>query len=98
MRDLGVLARSAREEQGLTQAEVAQHAGVGRDVVIRFEQGHPRLEAQRVLDILAALQLVLNVGAADGVETDRTSGEVDSGVDDGPLYGDTYTDTYRDTY
>lgn len=94
MRDLGALARSTREERGLTQAEVAQRAGVGRDVVIRFERGHPRLEAQRVLDILAALQLVLNVGTSDEAETDRTSGEVDSGVDDGPLYGDTYTDTY----
>jgi len=66
VRDLGALVRSARRAQGLTQADLAKRLGASRDWVVRLEQGHPRLEAQRVLDALVVLGLTLDV-AESGV-------------------------------
>ncbi len=60
VRDLGALVRAERQAQQLTQAELAQRIGVGRDWVVRLERGHPRLEAQRVLDALVVLGLELD--------------------------------------
>ncbi|WP_407937044.1 helix-turn-helix domain-containing protein [Kineosporia babensis] len=62
VRDVGVLARRFRREQGLTQADLAERVGVGREWIVRLESGHPRLEAQKVLDTLFVLGLVLDVG------------------------------------
>lgn len=61
VRDLGALARSERRARAMTQAELAERLGVSRDWVVRLEQGHPRLEAQRVLDALAVLGLTIDV-------------------------------------
>jgi y4mF family transcriptional regulator len=61
MRELGALVRAGRHAQGMTQAELAAKMGVGRDWVVRLEQGYPRLEAQRVLDAVTVLGLVLTV-------------------------------------
>lgn len=61
MRDVGALVRSARRERGLTQAELAALVGVGREWVVRLEGGSPRVEAQKVLDVLSALGLSLDV-------------------------------------
>ncbi|MEO5663740.1 MAG: helix-turn-helix domain-containing protein [Nocardioides sp.] len=66
MRDLGALARSSRRAQGLTQAELAVRLGVGREWVVRLERGHPRLEAQKVLDALIVLGLTLDVSHPQG--------------------------------
>jgi y4mF family transcriptional regulator len=64
VRELGAFVRSQRREQGLTQAELAGLLGVSRDWVVRLEQGHPRLEAQRVLDALVVLGVTLDLGAS----------------------------------
>jgi len=61
VRDLGALARAARRAQGTTQADLAERVGVSREWVVRLEAGHPRLEAQKVLDALVVLGLVLDV-------------------------------------
>ncbi|MDX6264481.1 MAG: hypothetical protein QOH84_6169 [Kribbellaceae bacterium] len=90
VRDLGAAVREARSHQGLTQAELARRAGVSRDWLVRLEQGHPRLEVQLVLDVLAAAGLALATGpqppaAADQTEAtwdelfSRLSGESDNG-------------------
>ncbi|PRC42801.1 hypothetical protein C6A85_000000108625 [Mycobacterium sp. ITM-2017-0098] len=52
MRELGALVRSARTARGMTQADLAAQLRMSRDWVVRLEKGHPRLEAQRVLDAL----------------------------------------------
>lgn len=52
MGDLGALVRSARRSRGMTQADLAAELRTSRDWVVRLEKGHPRLEAQRVLDAL----------------------------------------------
>ena len=59
--DVAIAVRTARIQQGLTQAQLAQRAGVGRDWLIRLEKGNPRLELSKVLDTLAALNLSLSV-------------------------------------
>lgn len=59
VRDVGALVRQARTEQERTQAELASALGVSRDWVVRLEKGHPRLEAQLVLDALAAVGVSL---------------------------------------
>lgn len=63
MRDLGAAARSARTAQRLTQAALAERLGVSREWVVRFERGHTRLEAQKVLDALTVLGLTVDVSA-----------------------------------
>lgn len=60
---LGSFVRAQRQAQGLTQAALADRLEVSRDWVIRLEQGHPRLEAQRVLDALVALGVTLDLTA-----------------------------------
>ena len=85
--ELGALARDTRLRQGLTQAEVAARAAVGRDVVGRFERGHARLEMRAALDILAALALEL-------VVEERSGPTGTGGSTDGDLYDDAYEDTY----
>ncbi|WP_328333826.1 helix-turn-helix domain-containing protein [Kribbella sp. NBC_00382] len=90
VRDLGAAVREARSHQGLTQAELARRAGVSRDWLVRLEQGHPRLEVQLVLDVLAAAGLALATGPQPpeaGDQTEATwdqlfshlSGESDNG-------------------
>jgi transcriptional regulator with XRE-family HTH domain len=59
MGDLGALVRSARTARGLTQADLAAQLRTSRDWVIRLEKGHPRLEAQRVLDALRVVGVSL---------------------------------------
>lgn len=49
--------RLARKERGWTQAQLAVHARVSRDLVNRLERGSGRVEVAKVLDILAALGL-----------------------------------------
>jgi transcriptional regulator with XRE-family HTH domain len=59
MRDLGALVRSARIARGMTQADLAAQLRMSRDWVVRLEKGHPRLEAQRVLDALRVVGISL---------------------------------------
>lgn len=67
-RDIAALVRHTRREQGLTQAELAARIGVGRDWVVRLEQGNPRLELSKVLNALAALNLGLTATPKEPVE------------------------------
>ena len=61
--EVGLAVRGARLKQGWTQAQLAEHAGVGRDWLVRLEQGHPRLELAKVLDTFTALGLTLSIEA-----------------------------------
>ena len=60
MGDLGALVRSARTARGMTQADLAARLNASRDWVVRLENGHPRLEAQRVLDALRVVGVNLD--------------------------------------
>lgn len=68
--DVATAVRQARKERGLTQAQLAQLAGVGRDWLVRLEQGNPRLELAKVLDTFMALGLALSVEAAPATDAE----------------------------
>lgn len=74
VQDVAMVVRQARKARGFTQAELARRVGVGRDWVVRLEQGNPRLELSKVLDTFAVLALSLSVSAAvDGDPDDPFS-------------------------
>ena len=60
VRDLGAAVRDARRQAGLSQQAVADRAGVPRQWVSRLETGsNPGAELRKVLDLLAALELMV---------------------------------------
>lgn len=60
VRDLGAAVRDARRQVGLSQQALADRAGVPRQWVSRLETGsNPGAELRKVLDLLAALDLMV---------------------------------------
>ncbi|MET4783596.1 helix-turn-helix domain-containing protein [Glaciihabitans sp. UYNi722] len=64
-KELGGLVRDRRERLGLTQQEVADRAAVTREWLLRFENGKATVPVSRVLDVLAALELVVDVSESN---------------------------------
>lgn len=58
--DMGFVVKDRRRALGLTQAELASAAAVGRTWIIDLEAGHPRAELGLVLRVMAALGLSLD--------------------------------------
>jgi y4mF family transcriptional regulator len=54
---LAQVVHQARKERGLTQAELAERAEVGRRFIVDIESGHPRAEIGKVMRLLRALDL-----------------------------------------
>ncbi|MDY0913431.1 helix-turn-helix domain-containing protein [Rathayibacter festucae] len=67
--DLRQLVVSMRENAGLSQAELAQRAGLSRKWVNEFERGNPNARIGAVLDVLRALGYGLEERALDGRRT-----------------------------
>ncbi|MCY4101659.1 MAG: helix-turn-helix domain-containing protein [bacterium] len=69
-RDLGAAIRRARQDRGLSQAELAARAGVGRPWLSEVERGKRTAEVGRVLLVVSALDLAVALvdapGSADG--------------------------------
>jgi HTH-type transcriptional regulator / antitoxin HipB len=62
VRDLGAAVRAARRTSGLSQAALAERAGVGRQWLSRLETGsNPGAELRKVLDVLAAVGLAVTL-------------------------------------
>jgi HTH-type transcriptional regulator/antitoxin HipB len=59
--DLGNLVREQREEAGLTQRQLAELAGVSRLWLVHVEAGHPGAEFGRVLQLIASLDLAIDL-------------------------------------
>lgn len=78
-RALGAAIRRARTEQGLSQAAVAERAGVSRQWLSELESGKYRAEIGRTLAVLAALGRAIDLVAPAPSET---------GVDLGALVAD----------
>lgn len=53
--DIGRIIKSAREERGMSQQSLAEHAGVGRRFLSELENGKPSLEFDKVLSVARAL-------------------------------------------
>lgn len=72
--DLGLIIRDRRRKLGLSQGELAEMAGVGRQWLVAVEHGKARAEIGMVLRTLTTLGLSLSV---DGEASDRSAGKHD---------------------
>ena len=61
---LGMEIRRLRLAAGLTQAELAERAGVSRRWVGQVERGHLRAEADKVMRVVRALGLAVRLEPA----------------------------------
>lgn len=61
VRDLAAIARVRRKELGWTQADFAAKIGVGREWVIKFEQGKPTVELGIAVRALRELGLLIEL-------------------------------------
>ena len=75
---LGAVARARRLDLDLSQARVAEQAGVSRQWVVAFEAGKPTAEVGNVLRVIRALDLALDVSPA---RSDLTSVDIDRLID-----------------
>lgn len=60
-RDLGVVVRSERQAANLTQADLAERAGVTREWLVKFEKGAPGAQLGKALSVLNALHSKVTV-------------------------------------
>lgn len=58
---LGAAVREQRVHQGLTQAKLAQRAGVSRQWLSALENGKPSVEMGKVLIVLSVLELSVGI-------------------------------------
>ncbi len=58
--DLGGLIHTIRKEQGMTQQQLADLAGVGRRFLLELEAGKNRAQLGRALQVCAALGIDLS--------------------------------------
>jgi y4mF family transcriptional regulator len=68
---LGAAVRTAREQAGLTQAQLARGAKVGLKFLYELESGKETLRADKVLDVLEVLGLQLVVARREGAHEAR---------------------------
>ncbi len=69
-RDIGLILRDRRRSLHLTQAQLAERAGVSRPTVVRIETGRERAELGVVLRLLAAAGLSVNLAPPPPPEID----------------------------
>ena len=77
--DLGALVRQERQDQGLTQADLAERIGTTRQWVSQFESGTLNPRVGLVLAALAALDLDLDVRSSRAQVAKRTPLEAAQG-------------------
>ncbi|AGZ38817.1 helix-turn-helix domain-containing protein [Actinoplanes friuliensis] len=68
--DLGLFVRDERRRQGLSQEELAIRSGTSRRWLSDLEGGKVTVEAGLTLKVIAALDLILEVGPAPTPEID----------------------------
>lgn len=76
VRELAAVVRSLRRERGLTQAELARAAGVGREWLIHLEKGRLGLEVGLVMATLKALGVRLRIEQQSAVQADIDLGRI----------------------
>lgn len=81
-RDLGAIVRARRREMGLSQGDLAVRAGVSRPWISYLEGGKPTIELGRVLRVLEALDLVLQIHTGAEPTDDAPSVDLDALLDD----------------
>ena len=69
--ELGQAVRAARKDQGLTQVELARRCGCSQRFVSEFERGKPGAELGKVLPLVGALGLTIQLSSARTAEQHR---------------------------
>ena len=59
--DVAAIIRAAREDSGLSQADVASKLGVSRDYMVDIESGKPNMFASRLLRVLHELGITMTL-------------------------------------
>ena len=62
-KDLGVLLRNVRKQQGITQAELGRRVGLDQKRVSLLENGNPNCRLDSLFRLLSALGLAMTVQA-----------------------------------
>jgi len=60
-KSLGALIKQVRKSQGLTQEQLAAACGLGRRFVVELERGKPTSHIGKIMQVLSALGLTLNL-------------------------------------
>lgn len=82
IRDLAALVRGRRKDLGLSQAELADRAGVSRKWIYQFEAGKPTAELRLILRVLDVLGLVLDATYGEQAAADQPTGDLDALIDE----------------
>ncbi len=75
IRDLAAAVRGRRKDLGLTQAELAERAGVSRKWIYEFEAGKPTAEFGLLLRVLDELGLALELAPRSDTTHSGDKGE-----------------------
>ncbi len=70
--ELGARIRSAREERGLSQKQLADRAGIGKTAMFDLEHGNPGVRLNTLMAVLDILGLSLRLDTPDALETLET--------------------------
>jgi len=70
--DLAAFARERRKQLGWTQADLASKIGVGREWVIKFEQGKPTVELGIAVRALRELKILIELHPESAESFPRT--------------------------
>jgi HTH-type transcriptional regulator / antitoxin HipB len=65
-KSLGALVKQVRKSQGLTQEQLAAGCGLGRRFVVELERGKPTSHIGKIMQVLSALGLTVNVADRKG--------------------------------
>lgn len=68
---LGAALQRERKRQGLTQAQLAEKAGLRQQTISAVERGKPRSELRVIFDILFALGLEVSVRSRNSQDIPR---------------------------
>lgn len=74
---LGAVIRGHRRRRGMTQAAVAKAAGVSRSWMTELEAGKPTVELARVLAVLDALDIVMDLRTDEPQAGPSETSEID---------------------
>lgn len=64
--DLAAVVRGAREEAGISQAELADHLAFSRDYMVELESGRSNIYARRLFRVLHELGVTMTLEYGDG--------------------------------
>ena len=67
MKEIGAFIAKTRKEQGVSQLELSQAADTGRRFIVELEGGKDTIRAGKLLQVLDALGVDINLTAPVGV-------------------------------